>query len=99
MQSHFSEVTTHERSVFDRVPALALLLVGIAAVQVGAAFATKLFVHLGPAGTVLLGGRKLVFPRPNMAKHDAGACVACCASHGLVGQLGPRRQGGIAARM
>jgi inner membrane transporter RhtA len=30
------------------------VLVGIASVQVGAAFATKLFVHLGPAGTVLL---------------------------------------------
>jgi inner membrane transporter RhtA len=31
-----------------------LVLVGIASVQVGAAFATKLFVHLGPAGTVLV---------------------------------------------
>ena len=30
------------------------MLGGIASVQVGAAFATKLFVHLGPAGTVLL---------------------------------------------
>ena len=30
------------------------MLVGIASVQVGAAFATKLFVHLGPAGTVLV---------------------------------------------
>ena len=30
------------------------MLVGIASVQVGAAFATKLFVHLGPAGTVFL---------------------------------------------
>jgi inner membrane transporter RhtA len=41
-------------SVFDRVPAPGLVLVGIASVQVGAAFATKLFVHLGPAGTVLV---------------------------------------------
>jgi inner membrane transporter RhtA len=40
--------------VFDRVPAPGLVLVGIASVQVGAAFATKLFVHLGPAGTVLV---------------------------------------------
>ena len=54
MQSHVSQVTAHERSVFDRLPAPGLLLVGIASVQVGAAFATKLFVHLGPAGTVLL---------------------------------------------
>ncbi len=36
------------------MPAPGLVLVGIASVQVGAAFATKLFVHLGPAGTVLL---------------------------------------------
>ncbi len=43
-----------ERSVFDRVPAPGLVLVGITSVQVGAAFATKLFSHLGPAGTVLL---------------------------------------------
>ena len=39
---------------FDRVPAPGLVLCGIASVQVGAAFATKLFVHLGPAGTVLV---------------------------------------------
>src|SRR2546423_2415323 len=42
------------RSPFDHVPAPGLVLVGIATVQVGAAFATKLFAHLGPAGTVLL---------------------------------------------
>jgi inner membrane transporter RhtA len=36
------------------VPAPGLVVVGIASVQVGAAFATKLFAHLGPAGTVLL---------------------------------------------
>jgi inner membrane transporter RhtA len=36
------------------VPAPGLVLVGIASVQVGAALATKLFVHLGPAGTVLV---------------------------------------------
>jgi len=41
-------------SIFDRLPAPGLVLVGIASVQVGAAFATKLFPHLGPAGTVLL---------------------------------------------
>jgi inner membrane transporter RhtA len=36
------------------VPAPGLVLVGIASVQIGAAFATKLFAHLGPAGTVLV---------------------------------------------
>jgi inner membrane transporter RhtA len=36
------------------VPAPGLVLVGITSVQVGAAFATKLFVHFGPAGTVLV---------------------------------------------
>jgi inner membrane transporter RhtA len=41
-------------SGFDRFPAPALVLVGIASVQTGAAFATKLFDDLGPAGTVLL---------------------------------------------
>jgi inner membrane transporter RhtA len=40
--------------LLDRVPAPGLVLVGIASVQVGAAFATKLFVHFGPAGTVLV---------------------------------------------
>jgi len=43
-----------ERQVFDRAPAELLVIGGIASVQTGAAFATKLFVHLGPAGTVLL---------------------------------------------
>ena len=70
-------MTTHERSAFDRVPAPALLLVGIASVQVGAAFATKLFVHLGPAGTVLL---RVLFAavvlcaiwRPRPSTHSAG---------------------------
>jgi inner membrane transporter RhtA len=41
-------------SVFDRFPAAGLVIVGIGSVQVGAAFATKLFDDLGPAGTVLL---------------------------------------------
>lgn len=41
-------------SVFDRLPAPGLVIVGIASVQIGAAFATKLFDDLGPAGTVLL---------------------------------------------
>jgi inner membrane transporter RhtA len=43
-----------DRSVIDRVPAPGLVLVGIASVQVGAAFATKLFGHLRPGGTVLV---------------------------------------------
>ncbi len=46
--------TVQRESIFDRVPAPGLVLVGIGSVQVGAAFATKLFDHLGPAGTVLL---------------------------------------------
>ncbi|MGZ4200998.1 MAG: EamA family transporter [Thermoleophilaceae bacterium] len=46
--------TAGERQVFDRAPAELLVLGGIASVQIGAAFATKLFAHLGPAGTVLL---------------------------------------------
>src|SRR5437764_5235708 len=43
-----------DRSAVQRVPAPGLVLVGIASVQVGAAFATKLFPHLGPGGTVLV---------------------------------------------
>ncbi len=46
--------TTDDRTVFDRVPAPGLVMCGIASVQIGAAFATKLFRHLGPGGTVLL---------------------------------------------
>jgi inner membrane transporter RhtA len=46
--------TRRGTSLFDRAPAPGLVLVGIASVQVGAAFATKLFVHLGPAGAVLV---------------------------------------------
>lgn len=46
--------STSPAALFDLVPAPGLVLVGIASVQVGAAFATKLFVHLGPAGTVLV---------------------------------------------
>jgi inner membrane transporter RhtA len=38
----------------DRVRAPGLVLVGIASVQVGAAFATKLFGHLGAGGTTLV---------------------------------------------
>jgi inner membrane transporter RhtA len=54
MQSQIRAATLRDRSVFDRVPAPGLVVVGIGSVQVGAAFATKLFAHLGPAGTVLL---------------------------------------------
>ena len=50
-----AQATTHQRrSVLDQVPAPGLVLGGIATVQVGAAFAIKLFDHLGPAGTVML---------------------------------------------
>src|SRR5689334_1093405 len=45
---------TQQPSVFDRVPAPALVITGIASVQIGAAFAVKLFDDLGPSGTVLL---------------------------------------------
>jgi inner membrane transporter RhtA len=62
------------RTAVDRVPAPSLVLVGIASVQVGAAFATKLFTHLGPGGTVLV---RMVFAalvlwvvwRPRLAAH------------------------------
>src|SRR5919204_1042509 len=50
-----AQATTHQRrSVLDQVPAPGLVLGGIATVQVGAAFAIKLFAPLGPAGTVML---------------------------------------------
>lgn len=70
------EATGLERAAFDRVPAPGLVLVGIASVQVGAAFATKLFVHLGPAGTVLV---RVLFAavvlcliwRPRLRSHTA----------------------------
>jgi inner membrane transporter RhtA len=54
MQVEAHATTQQRSSVFDQVPAPGLVLIGIAVVQVGAAFATKLFDHLGPAGTVLL---------------------------------------------
>jgi inner membrane transporter RhtA len=54
MQAQAHTTTQRRQSIFDRVPAPGLVLVGIASVQVGAAFATKLFDNLGPAGTVLL---------------------------------------------
>jgi inner membrane transporter RhtA len=58
------------------VPAPGLVLAGIASVQLGAAFATKLFVHLGPAGTVLV---RVLFAavvlcaiwRPNLRRHTS----------------------------
>jgi inner membrane transporter RhtA len=63
--------------LFDLVPAPGLVLVGIAAVQIGAALATKLFVNLGPAGTVLV---RVLFAaivlwaiwRPRPRAHGAG---------------------------
>lgn len=54
MQAQARAATAPRQSVFDRLPAPGLVLVGITSVQVGAAFATKLFSHIGPAGTVLL---------------------------------------------
>jgi inner membrane transporter RhtA len=65
------------RSAVQRVPAPGLVLVGIASVQVGAAFATKLFPHLGPGGTVLV---RVLFAalvlwviwRPRPRAHTAG---------------------------
>lgn len=70
-------IVQRERSAADRVPAPALVVVGITSVQLGSAFATKLFVHLGPAGTVLM---RVVFAaivlcaiwRPNLRSHAAG---------------------------
>ena len=54
MQVESHSAADERGSVFDQVPAPGLVLVGIATVQVGAASATKLFNHLGPAGTVML---------------------------------------------
>jgi inner membrane transporter RhtA len=66
-----------QASVFDRVPAPGLVLVGIATVQIGAAMATKLFDDLGPAGTVLLRVAfaaviLLAISRPSWRSHSAG---------------------------
>jgi inner membrane transporter RhtA len=66
-----------QTSVFDRVPAPGLVVVGIATVQIGAAFATKLFDDLGPAGTVLLRVAfaaviLLAISRPSWRSHSAG---------------------------
>ena len=69
--------TTLDRTLFDRLPAPGLVIVGIASVQLGAAFATKLFAHLGPAGTVLV---RVAFSavvlcaisRPTLRRHTAG---------------------------
>ena len=54
MQVEAHSAASERRSLFDQVPAPGLVLVGIASVQVGAAFATKLFDDLGAAGTVFL---------------------------------------------
>src|SRR5919198_4855687 len=54
MQAQAGATETHRQPLFARGPAPGLVIVGITSVQVGAAFATKLFDDLGPAGTVLL---------------------------------------------
>jgi inner membrane transporter RhtA len=54
MQVEAHGTAQQRQSVFDRVPAPGLVIGGIASVQVGAAFATKLFDTFGPAGTVML---------------------------------------------
>jgi inner membrane transporter RhtA len=54
MQARAQASAEQRQSVFDQLPAPGLVLIGIASVQIGAAFATKLFNDLGPAGTVLL---------------------------------------------
>jgi inner membrane transporter RhtA len=54
MQAQAHASTPQRQSIFDHLPAPGLVVVGIASVQVGAAFATKLFDDLGPAGTVFL---------------------------------------------
>jgi inner membrane transporter RhtA len=61
----------------DRIPPTALVLAGVASVQVGAAIGKTLFDEVGPAGTVLL---RLVFAtillavawRPRLSGHSAG---------------------------
>ncbi|HEY1597001.1 MAG TPA: DMT family transporter [Solirubrobacteraceae bacterium] len=54
MQVQAQATTSARKSVFDQVPPPALVIFGITSVQIGAAFATKLFGDLGPAGTVFL---------------------------------------------
>jgi inner membrane transporter RhtA len=76
MPAHRRASAARDRSAFDRVPASGLVLVGIASVQVGAAFATKLFGHLGAGGTTLV---RLLFAaivlcavwRPRLRAHPA----------------------------
>src|SRR3954451_12102150 len=61
----------------ESVPAPALVLLGIASVQFGAAIATTLFDDVGPGGTVML---RIVFAavmlvllwRPSLRGHEAG---------------------------
>lgn len=77
MRAQTRAAVADETSLFNRVPAPGLVLVGIASVQVGAAFATKLFAHLGPGGTVLV---RVLFAalvlwavwRPRLRAHTAG---------------------------
>jgi inner membrane transporter RhtA len=74
---HVEASPARHASAFDRVPAPGLVLAGIATVQIGAAFATKLFDDLGPAGTVLMrvGFAALVLMaifRPSWRAHTLG---------------------------
>src|SRR5436305_4551917 len=74
MQAQTRTAIAGDRSLFDRVPPPGLVLLGIASVQVGAAFATELFVHIGPGGTVFV---RVLFAalvlwvvwRPRLAAH------------------------------
>src|SRR3954462_2886733 len=59
------------------VPAPALVLVGIASVQWGAAIATTLFDDVGPGGTVMMrilfaAVILVVLCRPSLRGHDSG---------------------------
>jgi inner membrane transporter RhtA len=49
-----ADTPARSAGLLSRAPSPALVLGGIASVQLGAAIATKLFAHVGPAGAVLL---------------------------------------------
>jgi inner membrane transporter RhtA len=52
------QLASPRRGALDRVPSPALIVTGIASVQIGAAFATTMFDRVGASGTVML---RLVF--------------------------------------